>query len=84
MPAIVKFQCGFHGGNHFKYHDQHQNFYNSYPATPVAVSVSNNNQTKPAANVYVKGRRNRMDFSTEHDFVNVGELVVYTLLNFIQ
>jgi len=52
--------------------------------TPVAVSVSNNNQTKPAANVYVKGRRNRMDFSTEHDFVNVGELVVYTLLNFIQ
>jgi len=54
------------------------------PGTPVAVSVSNNNQTKPAANVYVKGRRNRMDFSTEHDFVNVGELVVYTLLNFIQ
>lgn len=55
------------------------------PGTPVAVSVSNNNQTKPAANVYVKAeRRNRMDFSTEHDFVNVSELVVYTLLNFIQ
>jgi hypothetical protein len=52
---------------------------------PVAVSVSNNDQTRPAANVYVKAeRRNRMAFSTGHDFVNVSELVVYKLLNFIQ
>jgi hypothetical protein len=34
--------------------------------TPVAVSVSNSKQTKPAAKVYVKSeRRNRMDFSPD-------------------